>query len=117
MIRIAMRWVCALAVVLAAGLEKGTSAAERLGAEFRADGSLRVAVFSSRATRLEVWLYHQAKGAAEKLVRPLVKDAPTNVWSVQIPQAELQQAGLGGVVYYGLRAWGPNWPHDAGWSP
>ena len=29
----------------------------------------------------------------------------------------LAAAGVTGTVYYGYRAWGPNWPYDPAWTP
>ena len=31
--------------------------------------------------------------------------------------ANLQALGLAGAIYYGYRAWGPNWTFDAAWTP
>jgi isoamylase len=33
-----------------------------------------------------------------------------------VPASELAAAGLGETIYYGYRAWGPNWPHDSKWT-
>jgi isoamylase len=35
------------------------------------------------------------------------------VWSVTLPTATLSSLGLTGTIYYGYRAWGPNWPYNA----
>ncbi len=47
---------------------------------------------------------------------PLVADTTTNIFSVSVPVATLQTAGITGAVYYGYRAWGPNWPFTATWT-
>lgn len=74
-------------------------------------------VYSARATRLEVNLYAQRAGADEKVRYPLTKSSTTNVWSVTVPVSTLQTTyGLTGPVYYGYRAWGPNWPHSSSWT-
>ncbi len=72
-------------------------------------------VFSSKATRMEVYLYSQATGAAEKLKYTLVNDATTNIWKVTVPVSSLTGAGIG-TVYYGYRVWGPNWTYNAAWT-
>jgi hypothetical protein len=36
--------------------------------------------------------------------------------AVTIPTATLSGQGLGGTLYYGYRAWGPNWPYNASWT-
>ncbi|MCI0572125.1 MAG: isoamylase [Myxococcaceae bacterium] len=74
-------------------------------------------VYSSRATRIEVWLYAAASGAQEKVKYVMTKDAATNVWSKTVSVATLQGTyGITGPVYYGYRAWGPNWPYSASWT-
>jgi glycogen operon protein len=78
-----------------------------------AQGNVTFRVFSSRATRVEVWLYDTAQGAQEVARLSLEKDG-ASLWSKSLPAAEL--AGYGaGAVYYGYRAWGPNWPYDPSW--
>ena len=45
----------------------------------------------------------------------LTQDA-NDVWSVTVPVSALRAAGVSGTVYYGYRAWGPNWPYHPGWT-
>jgi isoamylase len=68
-------------------------------------------VYSSRATRVDVYLYASPMGSPEVLSFPLSANSSTNIFSVSIPVATLQAAGITGPVsvYYGYRAWGPNW--------
>jgi glycogen operon protein len=73
-------------------------------------------VYSSRATRIEVDLYMTPMNSAEVLSVPLNADPGTNIFSVSVPVATLQMAGITGPVYYGYRAWGPNWPCSASWT-
>ncbi len=74
-------------------------------------------VYSSRATRLSLYLYDTPRGAQEKGSLVLGKDTGTNVFSTVISVATLRDTyGIAGTVYYGYRAWGPNWPHTAGWT-
>ena len=73
-------------------------------------------VYSSRATRIEVDLYASPMNSAEVLRVPLNADSSTNIFSVSIPVATLQAAGITGPVYYGYRAWGPNWPYSSSWT-
>jgi glycogen operon protein len=35
---------------------------------------------------------------------------------VTVPTSTLSTQGLGGTLYYGYRAWGPNWPYNASWT-
>jgi isoamylase len=90
--------------------------AQRLGARYDATNSnITFRVYSSRATRIELYLYAVAYDAPEVARHPLTKDAD-NVWSVTVPVADLRAAGIDGPVFYGYRAWGPNWPYDASWT-
>src|ERR1700683_459167 len=73
-------------------------------------------VYSSRATRIEVDLYTTPMGSAEVLRVPLNADSSTNIFSVSIPVATLQTAVITSPIYYGYRAWGPNWPYSSDWT-
>ncbi len=73
-------------------------------------------VYSSRATRIEVDLYASPMGAPEVMRFPLSANSRTNIFSGTIPVATLQTAGITALVYYGYRAWGPNWPYSSNWT-
>ena len=73
-------------------------------------------VYSSRATRIEVYLYASAMNSPEVLRFPLSADTSTNIFSASVPVAKLKAAGITGPVYYGYRAWGPNWPFSSDWT-
>ncbi|MEA2490640.1 MAG: isoamylase, partial [Acidobacteriota bacterium] len=100
-----------------AGVASAAIDALQLGARY--DGTqanITFKVYSSRATRIEVWIYKDATGFQEKVKYVMVKDAVTNVWSKTASVATLQTTyGITGTVYYGYRAWGPNWPYNASW--
>jgi isoamylase len=92
--------------------------AQNLGAKY--DGTqanITFRVYSSRATRMEVWLYKTPSGAQEVVRYVLTKDAATNVWSKTASVSTLKNTyGITGTVYYGYRAWGPNWPYNSSWT-
>ena len=92
--------------------------AQNLGAKYDGTQSnITFRVYSSRATRIEVFLYKTPSGAQEVVRYVLTKDAATNVWSKTASVATLQNTyGITGTVYYGYRAWGPNWPYNASWT-
>jgi glycogen operon protein len=91
-------------------------AEDRLGAVLDAARSVvRFKVWSSRATAMEVDLYAAPFGEDERIAAPLVRDEKSNVWSVEIPLADVSAKGIG-TIYYGYRAWGPNWPRDPAWT-
>jgi glycogen operon protein len=88
-----------------------------LGAKYDATkANITFRAYSSRATRLEVWIYKTPQGAQEVVKYVMTKDA-SNVWSKTVSVSTLATSyGLTGTVYYGYRAWGPNWPYSASWS-
>ena len=74
-------------------------------------------VYSSRATRIEVDLFATPFGADEVARVALSNDNPTSVWSVSVPLDTVRrQFGISGTIYYGYRAWGPNWTFDPAWT-
>ena len=73
-------------------------------------------VYSSRATRIELDLYASPMGSPEVLRQTLSLNSATRIFSASIPVATLQAAGIAGLVYYGYRAWGPNWPYSGSWT-
>ncbi|WP_028102896.1 isoamylase [Pseudoduganella violaceinigra] len=90
--------------------------ASKLGAAYDATkSSINFKVYSSRATRIDLYLYNAATGQQEKASLPMTLGAG-GVWSLNLTSAQLAAYGITGTVYYGYRAWGPNWPYSAGWS-
>ncbi len=116
---VALSLAAAMALGLAGAPPRYASAAASpaLGAHYDSTGSsIGFGVYSSRATRIDVYLYKAASGSQEAVSYPLVKDAG-NIWSVTVSVATLRdQYGITGTVYYGYRAWGPNWPYDPAWT-
>lgn len=101
--------------ILAAVLQAASAA--QLGVKLDAAGqNIAFQVYSSAATRIEVWIYNQPLGAKERMHLPLTADPATNVWAVTIPMSELRSSGVTGTIYYGYRAWGPNWTFDPSWT-
>jgi glycogen operon protein len=72
-------------------------------------------VYSASATRMAVYVYAAPAGEQEKASFVLTQDG-AHVWSATVSVAALADAGVTGTIYYGYRAWGPNWPHDAAWT-
>lgn len=90
--------------------------ADNLGASYSTDQtSVSFRVFSSQATHIEVYVYAVASGQDEIAHFPLTKNA-NNVWSLNVPLSQLQSLGITGAIYYGYRAWGPNWQYDPNWT-
>jgi isoamylase len=72
-------------------------------------------VYSSRATRIELWLYAAGSGQTEKLKVVMTKGTG-NVWTSRVTTSALTSAGISSAVYYGYRAWGPNWTYNSSWT-
>ena len=89
-----------------------------LGAKYDAtQANITFRVYSSRATRIEVWVYKTPAGAQEVVKYVMTKDAATNVWSKTASVATLKNTyGITGPIYYGYRAWGPNWTYSSAWT-
>ncbi|MCA9652844.1 MAG: glycogen-debranching protein [Myxococcales bacterium] len=87
-----------------------------LGARLVESGALELRVEVAAATRIEVALFDEARGQAERLRVPLVAEG-SGRFTARIDAATLAEAELGGTIYYGLRVWGPNWPYDERWAP
>ncbi|MEZ4435963.1 MAG: isoamylase [bacterium] len=85
------------------------------GARVEADAA-RFAVYSARATAIELWIYDRAFGAEPALVVPMAADGQ-GAWRATVGRAALAAAGLGDVIHYGYRAWGPNWRYVDDWYP
>ncbi len=87
----------------------------KLGAAYDATkANVTFKVYSGKATRIELYLYSTATGTAEKARYVMTNTG--GIWSATIPTSTLSAQGLSGTLYYGYRAWGPNWPWNAGWT-
>jgi len=74
-------------------------------------------VYSVDATRIEVDLFAAPSGGDEVARVALTQDSGTSVWSVSVPLKTVRsQFGIKSTIYYGYRAWGPNWPFDPAWT-
>jgi len=115
-------WRCLVAALLALFVLSATAHAaidaHKLGARYDATGAnIEFKVYSSRATRMEVWIYKSASGAQERVRYVMTRNSSTNVWSKTASVSTLKNSyGITGTVYYGYRAWGPNWTYSSGWT-
>jgi isoamylase len=100
------------------GVQQQEAVTWTLGASYDATKTnITFRVFSSRATRIEVWIYKTPYGAQEVVKYVMTKDATTNIWSKTASVSTLQTTyGITGPVYYGYRAWGPNWTYNSSWT-
>jgi glycogen operon protein len=88
--------------------------AQSLGGRF-SGSNVVFRVYSAAATRITVSVYAAPTGEQERASFTLTRDA-ASVWSTTVSAATLQGAGVTGTIYYGYRAWGPNWPFDPAWT-
>jgi len=89
-----------------------------LGARRFANGDLEFRVLAPNATRVEVALFAEPLGEAERLRIPLSRPSPDAPFSIVVEAQALDGAGLGEATpFYGLRVFGPNWPFDPAWEP
>jgi isoamylase len=72
-------------------------------------------VSAPRATRVELWLYATPTDAAPAFRTAMTADAQ-GIYGATVPQQTLSANGIA-TIYYGLRAWGPNWGYDPAWTP
>jgi isoamylase len=72
-------------------------------------------VYSSRATTIVLYLYSAGYGVQESATHAL-SPLGGGVWQVIVPVSAIQAAGITGTIYYGYRAWGPNWPYSSSWA-
>lgn len=89
-----------------------------LGANYNSDQTeITFRVYSANATNIVLYLYTAGYGVQESATYPLVQDGnEAGVWYVTVPVSAIQAAGISGTVYYGYRAWGPNWPYVSSWT-
>jgi glycogen operon protein len=86
-----------------------------LGATWGSD-AVHFRVMANPALAVELDLYAVAMGAAEVLAVPMTRASSTDPWAADVTHAQLAAAGIPGAVYYGYRAWGPNWTKDPSWT-
>ena len=98
-------------------LARASLNADHLGARYDATRThVTFNVYSSRATRVELRLYKAASGVQES-ARIVLAKGSNNVWTATLATTTIAGYGISGTIYYGYRAWGPNWPYNTAWTP
>ncbi len=87
-----------------------------LGARRHPDGDLEIRVRAPRAERVEVCLFAAQTGEVERLRLPL-DPRGDGLFTLRVAALRLAEAGLGEPLFYGLRAFGPNWRYDPAFTP
>jgi isoamylase len=87
-----------------------------LGAFYNSNSTqITFRVYSSQATYMVLYLYTTGYGVQESATFPLTGQS-NDVWQVVVPVSAIQGDGITGSVYYGYRAWGPNWTYSSSWT-
>jgi isoamylase len=87
------------------------------GARYSSDRStVTFTLWSPQAARIELWIYASPMGADAILKTPMIRQADQTLTNT-VRVAGLASQGLTGAIYYGYRAWGPNWNYDPAWTP
>ena len=86
-----------------------------LGATWGTD-AVHFRVHADAAEAVELDLYASALGAQEVARLPMTRTTAGAPWAADVGSAALAAQGITGVVYYGYRAWGPNWHRDSTWT-
>ncbi|MCZ8075227.1 MAG: alpha-amylase family glycosyl hydrolase [Paucibacter sp.] len=118
--------LCILGIALNASAQPGSG--DMLGAQVSADGSsVTFRVFSAHATQIQLALFKRAYGEEARLTETLSRVGANGLWQLSLPTSRLRSLGfdidprnpdkLFTDVFYGYRAWGPNWPVAPGWRP
>ncbi|MBP2656605.1 MAG: glycogen debranching enzyme [Firmicutes bacterium] len=72
-------------------------------------------VFSKNASLIQIYFYKEAYNAEEVLTKSLSQHG--DIWDIEFPLTELRNAGITtDYIYYGYRAWGPNWNLHDNWQ-
>ncbi|GLW34516.1 glycogen debranching protein [Actinoplanes regularis] len=117
---VAVTMLIGVTAILSAGILTAPPAraaidAQTLGARYDATGAnITFRVHSAAATRIQVYVYSAATGAQEKASYLLAESS--DIFATTVSVADLTAKGVTGTVYYGYRAWGPNWPYNASWT-
>jgi isoamylase len=75
-----------------------------------AETQIEFRVASENATRMEVCLFSRPMGEEAEECHLLKRETPT-VWAGKVARPSFAP------IYYGYRAWGPNWPYTRNWKP
>ena len=111
--------LAALCFAAVPSLSQAAVNSQNLGAKYNSAASnITFRVYSSEATRMELDLFKAGYGSVASMTVLLSLDPNTpNVWQVTVPVSAIQASGVTGSVYYGYRAWGPNWTYNSAWTP
>lgn len=108
--------LCILVILLASPKSHASINSMSLGASYNNAGTqITFRVYSSQATQIVLYLYSAGYGVQESATYSL-SSVGDNVWQATVEVSAIHAAGITGTVYYGYRAWGPNWPYSSSWT-
>jgi isoamylase len=89
-----------------------------LGCNYK-DDQLKFGVYSKNATRIQLEIYDKPIGGKVIAIKVLKKEG--DKWGTALTKDALTKTGIDieakQPVYYGYRAWGPNWEYNKDWVP
>ncbi|WP_224364606.1 isoamylase [Hyalangium versicolor] len=102
----------------ATGVQQQAAVSWTLGASYDSTkANINFRVYSLSATRIELYIYSAAYDAQEVVSYLMTQDKDTKIWSKTVPVSTLVGTyKITGPVYYGYRAWGPNWTYSSSWT-
>ena len=108
--------ICVCLAIIPATPARAAINSMSLGASYNSSSTeITFRVYSSQATNIVLYLYTTGYGAQESATYAL-SNTGNGVWTVTVPVSSIRAAGITGAVYYGYRAWGPNWPYSSSWT-
>jgi isoamylase len=114
--QLALAIACALFAAVTPTPAHASIDSMNLGASYNSGQTeITFRVYSSQATNIVLYLYSAGYGVQESATYTL-SPAGSDVWQVIVPVSEIQSVGITGTVYYGYRAWGPNWTYSTSWT-
>jgi isoamylase len=88
----------------------------KLGADYDPQSNeVSFSVFSKNASLIQISFYKEPANADEVLAKHLARQG--DIWNIRFSRDELRGVGVAtDYVYYGYRAWGPNWSFHDHWQ-
>ncbi|MFT3840697.1 MAG: isoamylase [Myxococcaceae bacterium] len=82
----------------------------------RENDTLIFRLASAGATRVQLELFRDARDAGSVLSQTLERGTD-GVFETRVALSDVPGSALDTPLYYGYRAWGPNWPYQSSWRP
>ena len=92
----------------------------KLGCDYNKNTkSVEFGVYSKNATHINLYLFD--KPVQGKVIKKIEMDNHDGKWVAKLDKEDQIELNInvknGDPIYYGYRAWGPNWEYDEHWTP